>query len=52
VSYVDDAGLDRGAEVLRHDMARLAECVRTNHWPCYSDDLVPVSLPAWAFYDN
>lgn len=27
-----------------------AECVRTNRWRGYSDELIELSLPTWAFY--
>jgi hypothetical protein len=51
VCYCDDAAIDRGEQLLAHNMDTLAECVRTNRWPAYGDDLQPVALPAWAFYD-
>lgn len=49
--YVDDAALDRGEQLRARDMDRLAECVRTGNWPAYGNDLQPIALPAYAFYD-
>lgn len=49
--YVDDAALERGEQLRARDMNRLAECVRTGNWPAYGNDLQPIALPAYAFYD-
>ena len=51
VCYVDDAALERGAELMLRDLATLKRCVETNEWPGYPIDLTPIALPAWAFFD-
>jgi hypothetical protein len=51
VCYCDDAARERGEQLVQRDMATLAECVRTDTWPGYGDELQPLQLPAYAFYD-
>lgn len=38
----------RGHESIRRDMETLAECIRTNRWPGYSEEIVELELPPWA----
>jgi hypothetical protein len=51
VTYCDDAALERGGQLVDRDLATLARCVERNEWPGYPEELVPMQLPAWAFYD-
>ena len=49
--------LDAQAEALgfaqrRKAIAKQAECLRTGHWPAYSDALLELALPAWAYYQE
>lgn len=38
-----------GAESIREDMATLAKCLKSGHWPGYDEDIAEIELPAWAF---
>jgi hypothetical protein len=51
VHYCDDAALERGGQLVDRDMGTLARCVQRNEWPGYGEDLLPIQLPAFAFYD-
>lgn len=51
VCYCDDAAIERGADLRERDMKTLANCLARGEWPCYSNDLQPIALPAWAFYE-
>lgn len=51
VCYVDQAALFRGEEVRDRDMDRLRACIETGEWPAYGNDLIPIAMPAWAFFD-
>ena len=44
----DAAALRIGAAKNRRAIQVYAECTATGHWPGYSDDVVPLSLPVWA----
>lgn len=50
VCVCDVAAIDRAEGLIRRDMTRLAECIRTDEWPAYGNDVHHISLPAWAFY--
>lgn len=41
----------RGFDLLERDRNRLAECLRANYWPAYSDKTTALSLPRWALQD-
>jgi exodeoxyribonuclease VIII len=46
--YAADAEMVQiGAETAARDLARLVECKASNTWPGYSDQIEPLSLPAW-----
>jgi exodeoxyribonuclease VIII len=46
--YAADAEMIQiGAETAARDLARLVECKASNTWPGYSDQIEPLSLPAW-----
>lgn len=46
--YAADAQMIQiGAETAARDLARLVECKTNNTWPGYSDQIEPLSLPAW-----
>jgi exodeoxyribonuclease VIII len=49
---LDEAGEELGRAKYRQDLAAYAECKRTNVWPCYSDRLETISLPAWHMNRN
>jgi hypothetical protein len=47
--YALDAAAEvAGFQLRERGAARLAECLKTDRWPGYSDDLPTLSLPAWA----
>lgn len=48
VYRVDDVALVQGYDEARVLLGNYAECVRTGVWPCYSDNIEPITLPAWA----
>jgi exodeoxyribonuclease VIII len=52
VYQLDEAGRELGRAKYRQDLATYAECKRTNKWPCYSDKLETISLPAWHMNRN
>ena len=46
--YAADAEMIQiGAETAARDLARLVECKASDTWPGYSDQIEPLSLPAW-----
>lgn len=46
--YAADAEMIQiGAETAARDLTRLVECKASNTWPGYSDQIEPLSLPAW-----
>lgn len=49
VYYVDPAVINFGRETYMKELAKYAECIRTNQWPAYSPQAYPLQLPAWAF---
>jgi exodeoxyribonuclease VIII len=48
VYTLDEDAVTKGYAAVRMDMATLAECVRTDHWPAYSDGVQELALPRWA----
>jgi hypothetical protein len=49
VFLLDDAARDKGNEIVRRAMVKLAEAMRTREFPTYSDTIQDLSLPSWAF---
>jgi hypothetical protein len=46
--YAADAEMiERGYEQAMFDLGKLATCRSADHWPSYSDQIEPLSLPAW-----
>ena len=45
---LDADAIGKGYSRARHNIARLAESVRTNRWPAYSDSIRTLQLPPWA----
>jgi hypothetical protein len=51
VLVCDVAAIDRAEELIRRDMARLAQCIERDEWPAYGNEVHHISLPAWALTD-
>ena len=49
VFALDEGTLEKGREEYQRGLAVYRECMLTNKWPAYSDDVVPLNLPSWAF---
>lgn len=49
---LDEQAKERGHELFRRDLMTLAECIKTNTFQAYSEQIEPLSLPAWAYYDK
>lgn len=47
VYTLDEDAVAYGYRSVRRDMDVLAECVRTNEWPCYAGEVRDLSLPGW-----
>ena len=46
--YAADAEMiERGYQRAMEDLGKLAVCKAADHWPSYSDQIEPISLPAW-----
>lgn len=51
--YVLDVRAEEHGRVMREKaIQRQAECLRTRHWPAYSDALLELALPTWAYYQE
>lgn len=48
VYTLDTDAVARGFGAYRLDMSALAECIKTNRFPSYSEGVEELSLPAWA----
>lgn len=48
----DSAYLERGEQIARFQMARIANAMKTKEWPGYSDSALSLSLPDWAMKDD
>lgn len=48
VYTLDEDAVTRGYHLARMDIDRLADCLKTNTWPSYSDGVVELALPRWA----
>lgn len=46
--YLDDEALQTGLAHYREWLNRYAECLKSNKWPGYPDQLMPLSLPKYA----
>lgn len=47
VFAIDEASMDKGREEYQRGLAVYRECLLTNKWPAYSDDVVPLNLPSY-----
>lgn len=48
VYSLDVGSLERGHARVRALSRSIADCVATNHWPCYPETIQQIELPPWA----
>ncbi|ATF86911.1 PD-(D/E)XK nuclease-like domain-containing protein [Burkholderia gladioli] len=48
---LDSDSFEAGRRHYRKNLRRYAECVRTNKWPGYSNEITVIRLPQWALED-
>lgn len=46
---LSEGALSTGDIEIRQLLARYAECVERDEWPCYPQDVQDIALPAWAY---
>ncbi len=51
VYELDDASLEKGRQEYEGLLDIVANCELIGEWPSYPDDIVPISLPHWAWND-
>jgi len=51
VAQLDLTAQARGRELNQRAIRTYVECMATDTWPGYVDDVALISLPKWAFYD-
>ncbi len=49
VDVLDDASIEKGQFENTQLLARVKECHESGKWPCYSDEIIPAALPAYAW---
>lgn len=49
VYRLTEGAIQGGEDQIRPLLRRYAECLRTDTWPCYPDEVRDISLPAWAW---
>lgn len=47
VFAIDEASLDKGREEYQLGLAKYRECLLTNKWPLYAEEVVPLNLPSY-----
>ena len=46
---VDDATIEKGREEYRRGLEIYRQCLESDKWPAYSDEVVPLNLCSWAW---
>lgn len=46
---LDERSRQVGRDTNRRNLDRYAECLRTNTWPAYGNEISEISIPSWAF---
>lgn len=49
VFAIDEASIEKGREEYEIGLAKYRECLLTDKWPLYADEVVPLNLPSWKF---
>lgn len=47
-----EASMERMEQLVLPQLSRYAECLATNHWPCYTDVIQVAQVPDYMFSDN
>lgn len=48
VYRLDDESVDAGRLAIEASFPRIVDCMRTNTWPGYADEVLTIGLPRWA----
>ena len=48
----DQAFMERGEQIVRHYLGKIAVCRKTDVWPGYSEQALSLALPEWAMKDD
>jgi hypothetical protein len=51
IAQLDNESMDEGWAVARAACERYRDCMKAGIWPGYAQDIVPISLPRWAYRD-
>jgi len=51
VAQLDTEDMAAGRELGRRACERYRDCTEAGIWPAYAEDVIPISLPAWAIRD-
>lgn len=49
VYELDREAVDLGRDLYRRDLALYRHCIAINEWPCYTPNIEPLNIPAWAY---
>lgn len=52
VHVPDNAFMERGEQIARYVLTKIAACKKSGYWPGYSDEALSLSLPEWALKDD
>lgn len=52
VYHIDAGAEERGFQILHRSMDKLAQCLATDTWPAYSEDIAVLTMPGWAYSDR
>ena len=46
------SAIERGRELYRNALDRLAQCIEHNAWPSYAPEMMTLDIPAYAYHDT
>jgi hypothetical protein len=49
VYLLDDGSLEKGRQEYVQALEQVMKCEEAGEWPAYSQDVIPIALPSWAF---
>lgn len=47
--YLNEASIEKSFEELSTYFGVLDNCIKSNEWPCYGSEIMPLALPDWAW---